>query len=127
MTEAAQSWAEQSRYDLDTARAMLASSRYLYVLFCCQQAVEKALKFVIVERTGVFPPRIHNLVRLVEEAGIEVNTDNKRFLGELSAYYIQSRYPEEIKVMSSTIMLECAAEILKKTEEMIQWFFSMPE
>jgi HEPN domain-containing protein len=127
MNEAAQSWAEQSRYDLETARAMLASSRYLYVLFCCHQAVEKALKSVIVERTGGFPPRIHNLLRLAEEAGIEAYIVHKRFLGELSAYYIQSRYPEEIKVLGSIITQESAAEILKKTEETIQWLFSMPE
>ena len=127
MTEASQSWAEQSRYDLDTARAMLASNRYLYVLFCCQQAVEKALKSVIVRYTGKLPPRIHNLVQLAEEAGIGVQIEQRRFLGELSAYYIQSRYPEEIKELGSTITQESADEILKKTEELIQWLFSMSE
>ena len=49
-------WIEQSTYDLETARAMLTSGRYLYVLFCCQQAVEKTLKALIVHRTGEFPP-----------------------------------------------------------------------
>lgn len=49
-------WLEQGTYDLETARAMLASGRYLYVLFCCQQAVEKTLKALIVHRTGEFPP-----------------------------------------------------------------------
>ena len=37
-------WMEQARHDLQTAKAMLAARRYLYVLFCCQQAVEKAIK-----------------------------------------------------------------------------------
>lgn len=127
MTDASQSWDEQSRYDLDTARAMLASNRYLYVLFCCQQAVEKALKSVIVRYTGKLPPRIHNLVQLAEETGIELKIEQRRFVGELSAYYIQSRYPEEIKVLGSSISHENAEEILKKTEEFIQWLFSMSE
>ena len=125
MTEAAQSWVEQSQYDLDTARAMLASGRYLYVLFCCQQAVEKALKAMIVRRSGVLPPRIHNLLRLAEAAGIELHIGQNRFLGELSAYYIQSRYPEEIKASTSTITRQIAAEVLTKTEETIQWLFSI--
>ena len=86
MSEPAQAWAEQSQYDLDTARAMLASGRYLYVLFCCQQAVEKALKALIVRRTGELPPRLHNLLGLAESAAIQLETDQKRFLGELSAY-----------------------------------------
>ncbi len=30
------SWVDASRYDLETARALLESRRYLYVLFLCQ-------------------------------------------------------------------------------------------
>jgi HEPN domain-containing protein len=127
MTETARKWAEQSQYDLDTARAMLDSGRYLYVLFCCQQAVEKALKAVIVQRTGEMPPRLHNLLRLAEAAGIELPIDKKRFLGELSAYYIQSRYPDEINSLGSTITREIADKTLNKTEETVKWLCSMIE
>lgn len=38
------SWVDASRYDLETARALLESRRYVYVLFMCQQALEKLLK-----------------------------------------------------------------------------------
>jgi HEPN domain-containing protein len=55
-------WSEQGNYDLETARAMLQSGRFVYVLFCCQQAVEKMLKGVIAKTTGEMPPRIHNLM-----------------------------------------------------------------
>jgi HEPN domain-containing protein len=124
MSDAAQSWAEQSQYDLETARAMLESGRHLYVLFCCQQSVEKALKALIVRQTGGFPPRIHNLVQLAESAGVETLVERRRFLGELTAYYIQSRYPEEIRRLGSTIRREVAEETLKKTEVEIQWLLS---
>ncbi len=40
----AQRWHELAQYDLGTADAMLSAGRYLYVLFCCQQAIEKHLK-----------------------------------------------------------------------------------
>jgi HEPN domain-containing protein len=124
MSEAARSWAEQSEYDLDTARAMLKSERYLYVLFCCQQAIEKALKAVIVGRTGKLPPRVHNLLRLASAAGVELDNHKKRFLAELSAYYIQSRYPEEIRASSSTITREIADSTLRRAEEISQWLLS---
>ena len=93
-------WAEQARYDLDTARAMLASERYLYVLFCCQQAVEKMLKAVIAERSGQCPPRLHNLLRLAEHAGVELDPSQTVLMEDLARYYIQSRYPEEIPALS---------------------------
>lgn len=35
-------WVKLSIYDLETALAMQKAGRYLYVLFCCQQAVEYA-------------------------------------------------------------------------------------
>lgn len=37
-------WIELSDYDLDTAEALLASGRYLYVGFMSHQAIEKILK-----------------------------------------------------------------------------------
>ena len=62
----ARSWIAASRYDLETARALLESRRYLYVLFMCQQSLEKLLKAHVMARTAEFPPRIHSLVRLAE-------------------------------------------------------------
>ena len=125
MSETEQGWVDRAQYDLETARAMLASGRYLYVLFCCQQAVEKALKAVIVRKTGTLPPRLHNLLRLAEVARAEADHERTRFLGELSAYYIQSRYPEEIKAAGSAITQELAEEVLSKTEQAIKWILSM--
>jgi HEPN domain-containing protein len=125
MTETEQSWVDQARYDLETARAMLVSGRFLYVVFCCQQAVEKALKAVIVRKTGELPPRVHNLLRLAETARLEADHEQLRFLGELSAYYIQSRYPEEIKAAGATITQGLATEVLGQTEQTVQWVLSI--
>jgi HEPN domain-containing protein len=125
MTQAVDRWAEQARYDLDTARAMLESERYLYVLFCCQQTVEKALKAHIVKRTGEFPPRVHNLLRLAEAARVSLAPGRKQFLGDLSGYYIQTRYPEEIESIGADVTPEIAEEALRKTGEVSEWLFSM--
>jgi HEPN domain-containing protein len=127
MDDLSRQWADQARYDVETADAMLKAGRYLYVLFCCQQAVEKAIKALIVRRTGEFPPRVHNLVRLAEVAQIASDGERIRFLGELSSYYIQSRYPEEIKAADSAVTPELAREVLSKTEPMVTWVLSIPQ
>ena len=44
MNAKVQYWIEISDYDLDTAEAMLGSTRYLYVGFMCHQAIEKIFK-----------------------------------------------------------------------------------
>ena len=89
--DAARRWLEQARYDLETARAMLEAHRYVYVLFCCQQAVEKTLKGRIAQNTGKLPPRSHNLPALADAASVGLDEPRRDFLRELSAYYVQSR------------------------------------
>ena len=69
------SWVDASRYDLETARALLESRRYLYVLFMCQQSLEKLLKAHVITRTLQFPPRIHSLVRLAEFAALDLSEE----------------------------------------------------
>ena len=86
MTNIPQQWVDRALYDLDTAKAMLDAGRYIYVLFCCQQAVERVLKAVIVRRTNDHPPRTHNLVRLAELAVVDLTKDQLRFFRELSNY-----------------------------------------
>jgi HEPN domain-containing protein len=118
-------WAEQARYDLGTARDMLGSRRYLYVLFCCQQAVEKMLKALIAERSKELPPRSHSLVRLAEAASLVIDDERASFPRELTAYYIQTRYPEEISDLVSQVREDEAGRVLGRAEEMVQWLSSM--
>jgi len=125
MDDLSQKWVERAQYDLDTADAMFKAGRYLYVLFCCQQGVEKALKAVIVKKTGELPPRVHNLLRLAEAAGIESGQEQVHFFTKLSGYYIQSRYPEEIRAPGATITRELAQEVLGKTEQTVKCVLSV--
>lgn len=109
-------WVDTSRYDLETARALLKSRRYLYVLFMCQQALEKLLKAHVVARTGELPPRIHNLPRLAEVAGLDFSAEDRALLERLSVYYLQSRYPPEIQALAKSVGRSMVAAHLHKTE-----------
>lgn len=54
-------WKDISEYDLVTAEAMLNSGRYLYVVFMCEQAVEKYVKGLYVLVNDTEPPRTHDI------------------------------------------------------------------
>ena len=69
-------WIELAEYDLETAKALLQTGRYLYVGFMCQQVVEKALKATIAKH-GAFPPKTHDLVHLAELANLGDLLDEK--------------------------------------------------
>ncbi len=124
-TPVPEQWADRARYDLETARAMSDCGRGFYVLFCCQQAVEKALKAVIISRTGKLAPRIHSLPRLAQVAGVQPDESRLEFMAELSAFYFQSRYPEESEPPSQTADHEQAIAALQGAEETVGWLLSM--
>lgn len=124
MSDIPSQWRHLAQYDIETAEAMLRAGRWMYVLFCCQQAAEKMLKGLVAARTGDLPPRTHNLMRLAEEAGLGPDQTTARKLRQLTAYYIHSRYPDEVQVLASEADSHLARDVLRDTQEVLQWIES---
>lgn len=54
-------WIELSKYDLETAKSMLDTKRFLYVGFMCHQSIEKILKGNWQLVNDELPPKTHNI------------------------------------------------------------------
>ena len=121
MNKDIQKWVEQSDYDFATAQAMQKSKRYLYVLFCCQQAIEKRMKGLVIKRTNEMPPKTHDLLRLAGLAKLELSEEQELFLRRLCNYYIECRYPEEVQDLARQAHHELARDYLKQTKELLKW------
>lgn len=104
---------------------MLASGRYLYVLFCCQQAIEKHLKALFTERTGEFPPRTHDLIKLAQVVTVALPEDQDLFLRELTKYYVGTRYPEEVSLLATEAARDIASRYLSRTKEFLEWLATL--
>ncbi|MCK4605309.1 MAG: HEPN domain-containing protein [Deltaproteobacteria bacterium] len=117
-------WVERAEYDLDTAKAMLDTGRYLYVGYMCQQAAEKLLKAIIAQQNKENLP-IHNLSRLVEVAEIKnhLNSEQFNFLAELTPYCIEARYGDFKESLSEIINEQKAKEVYAKTQEIFKWLY----
>lgn len=114
-------WIQISEYDLETAQAMLETGRYLYVPFCCQQAIEKRLKAIIADETAVMPPKIHNLVRLAKLAGVDLPAEKGDLLEQLNTYYIEGRYADDVAKLMTQMAKKLAGRILRDTREFLSW------
>lgn len=125
MVEQLEYWRKLAEEDIGTAEYLLAGGRYLFVLFFCQQAIEKTLKALVNLKTKDFPPRVHNLMVLAEKAELECDEVQGRFLSDLNTYYIQSRYPEEISALGSKVNNAMAVELLAQTKVMLAWLQSL--
>lgn len=127
-------WQDIAKYDLETAEAMLSSGRYLYVVFMCQQSIEKLVKGLYVLYKDEEPPRIHNIwnvfnrvfdVSTFQEAEKIIAEKHFLLFDELLAYYISERYPSYKGKLSQSITKEKATEILIKTKEVFSWLKSL--
>lgn len=122
MDEKVKYWVDIAQYDLDTAKAMLNTQRYLYVGFMCHQAVEKSLKAVIASM-GEFPPKIHNLLALSDKANLTNKFAEKQieFIISLNPLNIESRYPKYKNSTNSMLTPEVCNKIIAETEELFSW------
>ncbi|BCZ49001.1 hypothetical protein psyc5s11_50680 [Clostridium gelidum] len=57
-------WLDIAEYDIETARSNYNSGRYLYVVFMCQQSIEKLIKGISVLYTEKEADRTHNIARI---------------------------------------------------------------
>ena len=125
MTKTVEMWIEHARYDMESATVMLSADRHIYVMFFCQQAIEKALKAVIMDRTKKAAPRTHNLTKLVALAGVEADQSQIDLMSELSSFYVQSRYPETLESTLEPVGREQAETLHDRSKEMLEWLLLM--
>jgi HEPN domain-containing protein len=113
-------WLDIAQYDLKSAKSMQESNRYLYTVFLCQQATEKILKAVYIKKCACESPRTHSLVHIQSLLQLDLSEEYLQLLAELTAYYIEGRYPTYKKKLSALISKNKASQILKKTEELFK-------
>lgn len=124
-------WLDIARYDLETADAMLTSKRWLYVVFMCQQAVEKLAKGLYTVYIDDNIPRIHNIISVIERFEDKlpepVSEEYRRLFDKLSAFYLNNRYPDFISKLSIQIKETEAKEILTNTKEAFAWLLTLKQ
>lgn len=117
-------WLDAADYDLQTAKAMLETKRYLYVGFMCHQTIEKGLKGVFVTRKPEDElPYIHSPVRLAHLSGIsdEMSEQQLSLLDTLAPLNIEARYPLHKERLLASLTPQRCEELIVKTEVLLTW------
>jgi len=123
MNEKSTYWIEIAEYDLETAKAMLSSKRYLYVGFMCHQVIEKTIKAYYSSTKEDVPPYSHNLKNLAEKCDLLplFSDEQLDFIEELFPMNIEARYPTHKEKMFKLLTSQKCEEIIKQTETLFQW------
>jgi HEPN domain-containing protein len=126
MLKATANWLAQVDYDIATAEQMLHVSRYIYVIFMSNMALEKALKALVTEETQQLPPRTHNLIDLAQRARVVLSQEQQDFLGKINNTSVVVRYPDDLSAMVSQYPEAIARDYLERTKELITWLRQDP-
>lgn len=122
-------WLDIAEYDLETANAMLIGGRWLYVVFMCQQSIEKLAKGLYVLYVDDDIPRTHNIrfvigkyEKLLPE---QIPDKYKDFFEDLTAFYINGRYTDYKKKLSERLNESEAKSYYEKAKEVFTWLLTM--
>jgi len=122
-------WKSHAERDLDAAEAMFETERWFYVLFMCQQAMEKIVKGVYNLYVDDDVPRTHNIAllanRIEDSADISFDDDKYRLFQTLSKYYLADRYPDFLSKEGTLVKMTEARNILYKTKEVFTWLLTL--
>ncbi|MBI5047500.1 MAG: HEPN domain-containing protein [Deltaproteobacteria bacterium] len=121
MRKETKNWLKMAEYDSTTADHMLASGRYVYVVFMCHLSIKKMLKAIASEETGKTPPKTHNLLYLLKLSKITPPQSLHDFISIINNASIPTRYPEDFDKLIEVYPKEIAHGYLDKTQEVLQW------
>ena len=120
MREEIRRWIEFAASDLETAQVLHHAERHPAAVFHCQQAIEKALKGLYIAEVDAMFPRSHSLAEIAQATSFP--RSQFEFLRELTARYIDTRYPSfPTEKITDIYDHTYSEEVLAKTEGILKW------
>ncbi len=110
-------WRSGSAEDFAAAQS-LADRHPRHALFFGHLALEKLLKAHVTHAAADVPPRIHDLLRLAELAGLSLSPEQREFLARFQQHCLAGRYPELHRGMPDP---QAVTSELAQAREVLAW------
>ena len=114
-------WLESSVGDYQVMQSLFDSWHYVWALFLSHLVVEKLLKAYYVKNVGMNYPRIHDLIEIAAKAALDLSTDQKVFLEDLSTFNLRVRYPDYKNRLQKKVNRQYTEVQLTRVREIRQW------
>jgi len=121
MAKTVQEWLLQADYDLETAVNLFDCGRFFYTVFMYHLSLEKGLKALYFSRLQQEPPKTHNLVYLLNAAGITPSPALGKFCIRVNEASVVTRYPEDLQKLQIDFPKIVVQKILTDTREALEW------
>jgi len=87
-------WLDSSEKDFKTMMDLFRTKNNNWSLFMGHLVIEKLSKALFVKNQEDYPPLIHDLRRILEKAGVEIDEDKKVILDTVTRFNIKARYDD---------------------------------
>ena len=121
MPDPVRQWLAQAEYDLETAQYMFDGQRYFYAVFMLHMSLEKTLKGLYQRRLGEVPPKVHNLVYLLQKTSCRPPAEIGKYLVLLNQASVATRYPEDLARLQRDYGRELVEDLLARGRKASEW------
>jgi len=111
-------WRSSATEDWEVARDLIERGKVRHGLFFAHLTLEKLLKACVCRHTQDLAPRLHNLVRLAELAGLPLDEARLDLLAEMNVFGVEGRYPDLLVPPPTP---DEARDYLRRIEEVYEW------
>lgn len=122
-------WLDIAQYDMQTAESMYKDGRWLYVVFMCQQAIEKLVKGLYILYEKALPGRTHDINLLLGKFSGKLkeqcSMEHTILFDRLSSFYLNNRYPEYKHKLSAAVTKDRAKEVLEQSQGAFTWLLTL--
>ena len=118
-------WVVSSDNDFKAMLHLFEKGDYSWSLFIGHLVMEKLLKAYYVQTIDITPPFIHDLVRLSEEAGLQLTEDQKDILDTISTFNLQVRYDDYKLSFHRKCNRAFTEQWIRQIKELREWIKNM--
>jgi HEPN domain-containing protein len=100
-------WVNSARYDWEGTESAFDAEKYVHCLFWAHLVLEKLAKAHWVRtHPENIPPKVHNIVWLLEESNMYLGDEMTNFLKKFNDFQLAGRYPDYIENIDKTCTKE---------------------
>ena len=119
-------WINTAEEDWITVGVLFDSKRYLHALFWAHLVLEKLTKAHWVKNNEEnTPPKIHNLITLLEQANVDLSEEKMNFLLTYNKFQLSTRYPDYLNKVYALCTKQVAEIQLDEVKEIRKCLLKM--
>ena len=100
--------------------SLFTARKYVQCLFFAHLVLEKWSKaHWVKDNENNYPPKIHNLVRIIRLTQLELNEDDLVFLEEFNDFQMEGRYPDYLFAIQKRCTPEYTLALLDRVKKII--------